>query len=102
MNLTHVYPPPGREHPPGPPPPFPPDSGLCGLSAQEWHGVLIFVLSREHQSTRVRPVLVTLAHSAAVMFVFLIAVVVAWVRTEDVSKMWLQAKDHVGVTRTGT
>ena len=49
--------------------------------------------------------LLTHWHSAdfpAVMFVFVIAVVVAWVRSEDLSEMWLRAKDHVGVTRTGT
>jgi hypothetical protein len=39
MNLTSAHPPPGHEHPPGP----------CGLSAQEWHGFLTFILLREYQ-----------------------------------------------------
>ena len=35
------------------------------------------------------------------MFGFVIAVIVAWVNSEDISDMWLQAKHRVLVTRTG-
>jgi len=34
------------------------------------------------------------------MFVFLIAIVVAWVRSEDVSDVWRQAKNRIQVIRT--
>jgi len=50
MNPTPVYP--SRQvHPPGPHPPLHHGSGPCGLTAYEWHVVLIFVILREHQPT---------------------------------------------------
>ena len=49
MNPTFTHPAPGLSDSP-PPPPFHPGSGPCGLTALEWHGVLVFVMLREHQN----------------------------------------------------
>lgn len=105
MNSTYL--PPGHQDAPVPPPPFQPGSGPCGLTTHEWHGFLIFVMLREHHARfgviRVPPLKearLTLP-TLVVMFVFIIAVIVAWVNSEDISDMWLQATHRVQLTRTG-
>jgi hypothetical protein len=82
MNSTPTYSPPGQQHIPGPPPPFQPGSGPCGLTGHEWHMFLVFV--------------------TLLVFVFGISFVVAWSRAEDVSDIWLQAKHCVQATKMGT
>ncbi|KAI9453234.1 hypothetical protein BJY52DRAFT_1225681 [Lactarius psammicola] len=68
------------------------ESGPCGLTAYEWHVLLIFVILRQ--------ILITRPGTPAVMFVFLIAVVVAWYQTKDVSEMWHRANLRAQAART--
>ncbi|KAF8260920.1 hypothetical protein EI94DRAFT_1833593 [Lactarius quietus] len=102
MNSTPTHPPPGLQHPPAPPH-LQPGSGPCGLTAHEWHVFLVFVVLREHLArfgiigSPLRPG----SPPTAVLFVYFIAVVVAWVQDEDVSDMWLRVKHRVQVTKMG-
>ncbi|KAH9961445.1 hypothetical protein BGW80DRAFT_1463798 [Lactifluus volemus] len=86
--------PPGP-HPPLPPPPPPPSSlldkpppfpshppgkpGLCGLTSDQWHIVLILLL--------------------ILLFAFLIGFVVASVQSERISQLWLRVQGQAEVTR---
>ncbi|KAI9442966.1 hypothetical protein H4582DRAFT_2054068 [Lactarius indigo] len=79
-SIIDLDPPPGLGGPPGPPPHLHPGSGPCGLTAQEWHGFLIFVI--------------------LLMLVFLIAVLVSWYHEEEISEIWLRAKHRIQMVRT--
>jgi hypothetical protein len=111
-------PPPSSGPPPPPPsfpgaPPPPPVSGeapgLCGLTNNQWHLVLILCIPREwaiHPFRRSFPYslerdLISYAYSA-VLFALLIAIVISWFNGSEISLLWLRVQDRAKLTRMGT
>jgi hypothetical protein len=98
--------------PPSPPPSFSPHPlpgdtpGLCGLTGDQWHMVMILSIPCEwaffsadrfhaYNKSNVRlPVL-------AVSFALLIALVISWFNDSEISFLWLRMQERAKMTRMG-
>jgi len=81
-----------RATPPPPPPSFPPTGfsppalpgdkpGLCGLTGDQWHMVMIFGI----------PLLIAL----------FIVLIISWLNSYDICSMWLRAQERAKMARMG-
>ena len=107
-NVLRHSPPPSSPPIPGTPPsPFMhgDESGLCGLTNNQWHLVLIFSIPREWAINPFPPILSILKRKrcacSAVLVTLLIALVISWLKGSEISFLWLRVQDRVKLTRMG-
>ena len=118
MILTPIYanvpghlPPPHSSPFPGdhsPPPMSGGEPGLCGLTNNQWHMVLIFSIPRGQLILyslsfpySLKSDLVSCACST-VLIALLIALLISWFNGSEISFLWLRVQDCADLTRMGT
>ena len=127
--LSHLPPPPGPPpsgaHPPppfpgAPPPPLAPGDqpGLCGLTNDQWHMVLIFSIPCKWAKFTPLPVILfhmlimsgvcvcvcvcVRSFCSAVLIALLIVLVISRINDSEISLLWLGVQDRFKLTRMGT
>lgn len=107
-------PPPGFPPPTSPPPGFPPPPppgdkpGLCGLTGNQWHMVMIFSIPCKCAITLPHPSLPFILKNGtsfavfAVLIILLIVLVISWLNSSEITFIWLRAQERAKTARMGT
>ena len=103
------FPPPTSPPPGFPPPPLPGDKpGLCGLTGNQWHMVMIFSIPCKCAITLPHVSLPFILKNGirfavlAVFIILLIVLVISWLNSSEITFIWLRAQERAKTARMGT
>ena len=86
------------------------EGGFCGLTGDQWHLVLLFiVLPCEFDLEGFPRIFSASAHAfrppptlSVVLLALLVVLTISWVKQEDIALLWFGAQERAEMTRTGT